>query len=150
MRERIREHQQNRGPEWTTIEEPLALADVLTKRSSEFDVLLVDCVTLWLSNILLDTERKPEAEINRLMHALDDPADATVILVTNEVGCGIVPESELARTFRDLAGRLNQELARRADEVYWMAFGIPIEVKKPAASALGRRWHVGSWEVECS
>ncbi len=137
MRERIREHQQNRGPEWTTIEEPLALADVLTKRSSEFDVLLVDCVTLWLSNILLDTERNPEAEINRLMHALDDPADATVILVTNEVGCGIVPESELTRTFRDLAGRLNQELARRADEVYWMAFGIPIEVKKPAASALG-------------
>ena len=137
MRERIRAHQLNRGPEWTTIEEPLALADVLKARSPEFDVLLVDCVTLWLSNILLDAERNAEAEINRLMHTLDDPAAATVILVTNEVGCGIVPESELTRTFRDLAGRLNQELARRADEVYWMVFGIPIEVKKPAASALG-------------
>ena len=137
MRERIRLHQLDRSPGWTTIEEPLALADVLTARSAEFDVLLIDCVTLWLSNILHDAEHDAEAAINRLLETLDGVADATVILVTNEVGCGIVPESELAREFRDLAGRLNQELARRADEVYWMVFGLPLEVKKAPATLGG-------------
>ncbi len=137
MRERIRSHQAGRGPGWTTIEEPRDLADVPASRSAEFDVLLIDCVTLWLSNILLDAERDTETEIRRLLNTLDEPRNTTIILVTNEVGCGIVPESDIAREFRDLAGRLNQELARRADEVYWMVFGIPVEVKKnrsPAAA----------------
>ena len=137
MRERIRAHQRGRGSDWTTIEEPLALADVLASRSAEFDLLLIDCVTLWLSNILLDTARDAEAEIRGLLETLDEPSDAIVIVVTNEVGCGIVPESEIAREYRDLAGHLNQELARRAKEVYWMVFGIPIEVKKVSATVSG-------------
>ena len=130
MRERIRAHQAARGSDWTTIEEPRDLANVLASRAKEFDLLLIDCVTLWLSNILLDAARDTETEIRRLLDVLDEPPNATVILVTNEVGCGIVPENDLAREFRDLAGRLNQELARRADQVYWMVFGIPLEVKK--------------------
>jgi adenosylcobinamide kinase/adenosylcobinamide-phosphate guanylyltransferase len=125
MAERIRLHQIDRGRDFVTIEEPLDLTRVLQERVAQFDAVVIDCLTLWLSNHLM-IDREPPAL------AFLDTAAATplrCILVTNEVGCGLVPESALARRFRDLAGRLNQDAAARADEVYWMAFGLPLRLK---------------------
>ncbi len=130
MAERIRRHQQSRGPGWTTIEAPLDLVGTLSLEAGEFEVAVVDCLTIWLSNVLLDAEKNAEEEIEKLAGSLTDLAALSVILVTNEVGSGIVPDNELARKFRDLAGVLNQRVAQAADEVYWMAFGIPVAVKK--------------------
>ena len=129
MAERIRQHQQDRGTGWTAIEAPLDLVGALSRETGEFDVLVVDCLTMWLSNVLLDAERNAEEEIDSLIQCLSGCGTLSVVLVTNEVGSGIVPDNELARKFRDLAGVLNQRVARAADEVYWMAFGIPVAVK---------------------
>lgn len=129
MAERIRRHQQSRGPGWTTIEAPLDLVGTLSLAAGEFEVAVVDCLTIWLSNVLLDAEKNAEEEIESLAGRLTDLAALSVILVTNEVGSGIVPDNELARKFSDLAGVLNQRVAQAADEVYWMAFGIPVAVK---------------------
>jgi adenosylcobinamide kinase / adenosylcobinamide-phosphate guanylyltransferase len=125
MAERISLHQQQRGSDFTTIEEPVELASTIARHSSDFDAVIVDCLTLWLSNIgLTDVEQ----QACKLIEAsLASPAE--VILVTNEVGCGIVPENALARRFRDEAGRLNQCVARAASEVYWMVFGCALRVK---------------------
>ena len=125
MRERIRSHREERGPDFTTIEEPLALAGAIKRYSDDFDAIVVDCLTLWLSNIAtLDVE----PETAKLLEAsLSSPAQ--VILVTNEVGCGIVPENAMARKFRDQAGHLNQRVAAAASEVYWMVFGCALRVK---------------------
>jgi adenosylcobinamide kinase / adenosylcobinamide-phosphate guanylyltransferase len=125
MRERIRAHQQQRGPDFTTIEEPLALASAIERHSADFDAIVVDCLTLWLSNIATSDV---EPETAKLLEAsLASPAQ--VILVTNEVGCGIVPDNPVARRFRDDAGRLNQRVAEVAAEVYWMVFGCAMRVK---------------------
>ena len=130
MAERIRQHQQDRGPGWTTIEAPLDLVGALSRETGEFEVLVVDCLTIWLSNVLLDTDRNAEEQIDMLLQCLGDcGASCSLVLVTNEVGSGIVPDNEVARKFRDLAGVLNQRVAQAADEVYWMAFGIPVAVK---------------------
>ncbi len=130
MAERISQHQQDRGPGWTTIEAPLELVSALSRETGEFEVLVVDCLTIWLSNVLLDAERNVEEEIDRLVQCLTDHgASCSLVLVTNEVGSGIVPDNEVSRKFRDLAGVLNQRVAQAADEVYWMAFGIPVAVK---------------------
>ncbi len=129
MAERIRQHRQDRGPGWTTIEAPLDLVGALSHEGADFDVLVVDCLTIWLSNVLLDAERNAEEEIDSLVQCLKNRGAPSVVLVTNEVGSGIVPDNELARRFRDLVGVLNQRVAQTADEVYWMAFGIPVAVK---------------------
>ncbi len=129
MAERIRQHQQDRGPGWTTIEAPLDLVGALSRETGEFEVLVVDCLTIWLSNVLLDADKNVEEEMDHLVRCLENCGALSVILVTNEVGSGIVPDNEPARKFRDLAGVLNQRVARAADEVYWMAFGIPVAVK---------------------
>lgn len=125
MRERIAAHQRGRGPEFTTIEEPLDLGRVLDE--ARFDAIVVDCLTLWLSNLML-AGRDVEAETRALIGAATRQA-GHVLLVTNEVGCGIVPDNESARCFRDLAGRMNQDVARAASEVYWMVFGHPLRIK---------------------
>ena len=125
MSERIRRHRENRSPEFTTFEAPLDLAQAI--HMPGFDCVVADCLTLWLSNIML-AERDVEAEIEQLAEsAVHSPSD--LILVTNEVGCGIVPENELARAFRDHAGRLNQRIAAVASEIHWMVFGHPLRVK---------------------
>jgi adenosylcobinamide kinase/adenosylcobinamide-phosphate guanylyltransferase len=125
MRERIRVHQQERSQDFTTIEEPLALASAIQRHSADFDVMVVDCLTLWLSNI---AACDVESESAKLLDAsLASPAQ--VVLVTNEVGCGIVPDNPVARRFRDDAGRLNQRVAAAASEVYWMVFGCALRVK---------------------
>lgn len=125
MRERIRVHRQERGADFTTIEETVALACVIERHSSEFDAIVVDCLTLWLSNI---APRDVDSQTTKLIEAsLASPAQ--VIFVTNEVGCGIVPENPVARRFRDDAGRLNQRIAEVAAEVYWMVFGCALRVR---------------------
>ena len=125
MRERIRVHQQERGHDFVTIEEPVALASAIKRHSRDFDAIVVDCLTLWLSNIATSDVEPETAKL--LEVALASPAQ--VILVTNEVGCGIIPENPVARRFRDDAGRLNQLAAAAAFEVYWMVFGCALRVK---------------------
>ncbi len=141
MADRIRHHQQSRGAAWKTLEAPLNLVAALSGAAAEFDVVVVDCLTLWLSNILLDPERDVEKEIDSLVRYLAEPKESasfgprSIVLVTNEVGSGIVPDNELGRNFRDIAGVLNQRVAQTADEVYWMAFGIPMTIKKPRSTS---------------
>jgi adenosylcobinamide kinase / adenosylcobinamide-phosphate guanylyltransferase len=125
MSERIAAHRARRGPQWRTIETPRDLATALA--SSAHAPTLVDCLTLWLSNLLL-AEVDIDGETARLETALA-AAQAPVILVANEVGSGIVPERPLGRRFRDLQGTLNQRLAVRADRVVLMVAGLPLAVK---------------------
>ena len=129
MRARIERHQRERAAHWTTIEEPLDLTGVLAREASRFDLLLVDCLTLWLSNVLLDPARDVRAELRGLAECLAGWQGPRLVLITNEVGLGIVPENPLAREFRDLAGEMNQQAARAAGEVYWMVFGVPLAIK---------------------
>lgn len=125
MRHRIALHQQERGADFVTIEEPLAVAAVLRQRAAEFDVVVVDCLTLWLTNVMLSG-----ASLNVHQHLEQLAAlDTVCICVTNEVGCGIVPDNALAREFRDRAGWLNQHAAALAREVYFMAFGLALRMK---------------------
>lgn len=128
MRERVVAHGRERGDAFLTIEEPFEVAGVLERRAAEFDAIVVDCLTIWLSNLQLDGSRDIETESKKLLSAACN-APACVVLVTNEVGAGIVPDNALARRFRDLAGWLNQQAAEVASEVYWMVFGCPLRVK---------------------
>jgi adenosyl cobinamide kinase/adenosyl cobinamide phosphate guanylyltransferase len=129
MRERIKLHREERGSDIVTWEEPLQVADRLRLEGDSCDAIVVDCLTLWLSNLMLQGEA---GDIRKESEKLIETATqirTEVILVTNEVGCGIVPENVLARAFRDHAGRLNQEIAERASEVHWMVFGIGLRIK---------------------
>lgn len=130
MRDRIARHQAERANEFATCEEPFDLAAAIIKLEAAHPVIIVDCLTLWLTNLLLQQESSMAPQIAAFLAAATGSA-ATVIAVTNEVGCGIVPENGLARQFRDLQGRLNQDAAQVAREVYWMVFGCPMKVKQP-------------------
>ena len=125
MAERIARHRADRGPRWRTVESPIDLPDAIGRENGR--VLLVDCLTLWLSNLLLG-ERDIAAATDQLLAALD-AASGTVLLVSNEVGLGIVPENALARRFRDEAGRMNQRVAAVADEVLLVAAGLTLRMK---------------------
>ena len=127
MAERISKHQQQRGTSWTTIEEQLDLAGVLSKETSPDRVVLVDCLTLWLSNLLFADKGIPE-EAERLTKALSR-IDGPCIFVSNEVGMGIVPENRLSRSFRDAQGRLNQDIASVCNQVVFVACGQPLLLK---------------------
>jgi adenosylcobinamide kinase / adenosylcobinamide-phosphate guanylyltransferase len=131
MAERIARHRARRGKEWETVEEPLRLPEVLREHDGRYGCFLVDCLTLWISNLLFHhgEDRVSVLEEVRLL-AETLPALATpVILVTNEVGMGIVPENRLARLFRDLAGEANEIVATAADEVYVCFSGLPLRLK---------------------
>jgi adenosylcobinamide kinase/adenosylcobinamide-phosphate guanylyltransferase len=125
MAERIATHRSRRGPSWQTIEAPRDLASSL--QSCQRKPVLVDCLTLWLSNLLL-TGADVDAEIARLEEVLAAAAAPTV-LVANEVGYGLVPDHPLGRRFRDLQGLLNQRIAARADRVVLVVAGLPLAVK---------------------
>ena len=127
MDERIARHREDRGPRWRTVEEPLDLPVTIARQSSPGNVLLVDCLTLWLSNLML-AERDVDGAAEQLLLAMTK-APGSLILVANEVGLGIVPDNALARRFRDAAGRLNQILAEKADEVMFIAAGLPLRLK---------------------
>jgi adenosylcobinamide kinase/adenosylcobinamide-phosphate guanylyltransferase len=129
MRARIERHRADRGSFWQTIEEPHALTDALREQQAQNQCVLVDCLTLWLSNLLLHPDHDADRETETLAPLLQDWTGPDLVLVTNEVGCGIVPDNALAREFRDLAGRLNQRVAEAADEVYWTVFGQPLRIK---------------------
>lgn len=135
---RIARHRRDRPAAWVTVEEPLALAQTVARHAPEFDFILVDCLTVWLSNFCWQqrecsaevVERTACDEIARLAQA---SAPSHVVMVTNEVGCGIVPETRVGRDFRDLHGIVNQWLARESDFVYHAVAGIPVLIKRPAA-----------------
>lgn len=138
MRARIARHRRERPQHWLTIEEPLAVASAVERCARDCDYVLLDCLTLWLSNFCWEHRRQtPEAlraaaseEIARLAAAA---AASHLVLVTNEVGAGLVPESAAGRLFRDLQGWVNQDAARAADFVYQVIAGIPIMIKCPEA-----------------
>ncbi|RQW88683.1 MAG: bifunctional adenosylcobinamide kinase/adenosylcobinamide-phosphate guanylyltransferase [Geobacter sp.] len=130
MAERIATHRQRRGNAWRTVEEPLLVAEAIRAANGCYQAILVDCITLWITNLLFhhDAVEPVLAEVRslaKLFPALKTP----IILVSNEVGMGIVPENALARSFRDLAGQANRILAEAADEVYMTISGIPLKLK---------------------
>ena len=127
MQTRIAHHRARRNAAWTTVEEPRALAEAIRIHAHANRIVLVDCLTLWLSNLML-AERTIETETEMLVKALASAA-GPIILVSNEVGLGIVPETPLARAFRDHAGRLHQQIAAIAQQVYFMVAGLPMTVK---------------------
>jgi adenosylcobinamide kinase/adenosylcobinamide-phosphate guanylyltransferase len=129
MEERIRRHRERRGDRWMTIEEPLELLTTLATRSAVNRPILVDCLTLWLSN-LMAAGRDVGGEIARLAGGLGGLA-GPVVLVANEVGLGLVPTTPVGRAFRDHAGRLNQAVAEVASRVVFVAAGLPLVLKEP-------------------
>ena len=131
MQQRVAKHQSERDPSWKTMEIPLQIDKTIDDCSLKGTILLVDCLTLWISNLLLDNQgfKTIVPHIDRLTQSLRN-ARGAVILVSNEVGTGIVPEHELSRLFRDAVGFTNQQIAACADEVIWMVAGIPVSIKR--------------------
>lgn len=130
MAQKIAKHRTDRGDVWDTFEEPLAVAELLAKLFQGYQVVLVDCLTLWLSNVMAHTD-EDAAVVHRIEELVSmlRKCSGVCIVVSNEVGLGIVPDNPLARKFRDLAGMLNQKVARVADHVYFTAAGIPMKIK---------------------
>ncbi len=129
MHDRIALHQLERDSSWQTVDTPRELAQAIQTQAGPGKVVLVDCLTLWLSNLVL-AEHAPQPETDQLVHAVRE-ARGPLILVSNEVGQGIVPSTPLGRSFRDEQGRLNQRMAEACDAVIFVAAGCPI-LMKPA------------------
>jgi adenosylcobinamide kinase / adenosylcobinamide-phosphate guanylyltransferase len=128
MRSRIAHHRERRGDGWVTIEEPLALVDALTREATHGRAVLVDCLTLWLSNLMF-AGRDCEVEAARLTRFIG-VAKQPIVLASNEVGLGLVPETPLGRNFRDAQGRLNQLVAAVVPNVVFIAAGLPLWLKR--------------------
>lgn len=149
---RVEKHKQQRPSNWQLIEEPFNIPTVLERIRNEDAIVLLDCVTIWLSNLMLKTLSStpesvfpdtltPEAEEEILVQVqkaatLAQKIAPKVIMVTNEVGQGIVPDNPMARSYRDLAGRSNQLLAHQADKVFWVVAGYPLEIKQSGQELL--------------
>ncbi|MEM7276833.1 MAG: bifunctional adenosylcobinamide kinase/adenosylcobinamide-phosphate guanylyltransferase [Pseudomonadota bacterium] len=127
MEARIARHVADRGSTWSTVEAPLDLSTAITRHLNKDQAIVIDCLTLWLSNIM-HAERDIESETNRLVNAIAN-ADSPLILVSNEVGMGIVPESALGRRFRDAQGFLNKAVAEACEKVVFIAAGLPLRLK---------------------
>ena len=128
MAQRIARHREERPAHWSTIEEPYHLDSALIT-APDSSVVLIDCLTLFVSNWLLRSDDQTLPEISKRFLATVSCQTRTVICVSNEVGLGIVPETPLGRTFRDLLGRVNQQFAAAADEVYLLVAGLPLRLK---------------------
>ena len=131
MKDRISRHRKERGDQFQTIEEPIELPRVLTDLAGGKDVVVVDCLTVWLGNLyhhFNDAEDKVRMQVEAFLDYLDHPL-CDLILVTNEVGWGIVPDNPLARSFRDMAGYLNRRVAHKAASAYLLCCGIPLVLK---------------------
>jgi adenosylcobinamide kinase/adenosylcobinamide-phosphate guanylyltransferase len=128
MHARIARHREQRDTSWRTVEEPLAIAEVIARESAAGRVILIDCLTLWLSN-LIHADSDVETQTRNLLAAVNR-SQSPLVLVSNEVGLGIVPDTPLGRRFRDAQGRLNQEIAAAAPNVVLLAAGIPLWLKR--------------------
>ncbi len=138
MEKRIEKHRLERGEEWVTIEEPLNIAGSIEENKDSYNVILIDCLTLWLNNLmgedgseLQDGKAYKERFLIETESLIDSCIDSSsyIIIVSNEVGLGIVPENFLARRFRDIAGGVNRRVANAADEVFFLMSGIPLRLK---------------------
>lgn len=127
MHERVKMHISKRPKGWDTYEEPLKPGICLKNLGSKYSAIVLDCLTLYLSNIM-HKEMDIEKEIKRFIRAIKG-SGSNIFIVSNEVGMGIVPENKMARRFRDMAGMLNQKVAQIADKVYLVVSGIPIKIK---------------------
>jgi adenosylcobinamide kinase / adenosylcobinamide-phosphate guanylyltransferase len=127
MSDRIDIHKSRRGPDWHNVEDPFDLAGVLKDAVGAGRAVLVDCLTLWITNLMLE-QKDFVSEADALL-ALLPTLEGLVIFVSSEVGLGIVPDNYLARSFRDHTGRLHQDIAALADEVYFVAAGLPLKMK---------------------
>jgi len=143
MQHRIEEHQRARSATWTTLEVTTHIASQISQKIGEAQVVVVDCITLLVNNIFsqyidqtseqIDAsfiEKKVTREIDELVDGINH-TDASFIIVTNEVGTGLVPANRVGRLYRDLLGKANQLLAQRVDEVYLMVAGLPVQIKPP-------------------
>ena len=130
MRKRIEGHRRARPPQWKTIEEEIELVGAIEALGGKPKTIIIDCITLWLSNLIErgDEDERIRQQANRFNESLQR-SPHSIILVTNEVGSGIVPDNPLARRFRDLAGEVNQILASSAQELYLMAAGVPLRLE---------------------
>ena len=129
MTERIERHRAERGASWDTYEEPLKIAGVIQEIDGRYSAIVIDCLTLWISNLLHSSAAIP-TESEALVSVLKGMrGQSETYIISNEVGWGIVPANELAREFRDHAGAINQHMAEAADEVYLMTAGIPVKIK---------------------
>ena len=142
MEQRIRSHREHRPADWDTLEEPIDLVAGLTPLLPRYDTVLLDCLTLWVSNLLLRgpdiaSARKDILPEARRLLDLYRGGDAAWIVVSNEVGLGVVPPTELGRLYADELGRVNQLVAAEADEVYFMAAGLPLRMKAGEGSEGG-------------
>ena len=138
MKKRIKHHQKTRNKKWKTIEEPLFLGEVLSSISSQ-KVVLLDCITIFITNHIFsdstDSEKinydnKEDIIMDEVKKIIKKSKDKDIVLVSNEIGMGVVPSTKLGREFRDIAGRVNQFLAKKADEVYLTVAGLPVELKE--------------------
>ena len=139
MQARIEAHRESRPSDWDTLEEPVNLVEALTPLLHRYDTVLLDCLTLWVSNLLLreqDAELACQDIIRQVQRLLElyRNADASWIVVSNEVGLGVVTPTKLGRVFADELGRVNQLVAAEADDVYFMAAGLPLELKSSRKS----------------
>ena len=139
MKARIEAHREARPPDWDTLEEPIDLVAALTPLPHRYDTVLLDCLTMWVSNLMLrDSDTAASggdilSEARRLL-CLYRNGDASWIIVSNEVGLGVVPSTELGRIYADELGRVNQLVAGEADDVYFMAAGLPLRIKTSGIS----------------
>lgn len=127
MEKRIAVHKSRRGREWQAVEEPVDVAGVLARFDNQETTILLDCLTLWLSNLMFSNSDL-DHEVNKLIQAIEG-FTGRLIIVSNELGMSIVPENALAREFRDGAGLLNQKVAAACDEVFFVAAGLPLRLK---------------------
>jgi adenosylcobinamide kinase/adenosylcobinamide-phosphate guanylyltransferase len=141
MHLRVQKHQNERGTHWHTVEEPLDIDQAIRQHGPAADVCLVDCLTLWVTNLILahESDELVGRCITRLCERISDPP-CDLILVTNEVGTGIVPENQLARRFRDMTGWTNQQVAAACRTVIWMVAGIAVTIKpQNETNGLGKK-----------
>ena len=127
MVDRIEAHRSRRGERWITVEEPLAMVDALSQSAYDGRIILVDCLTLWVTNLMM-AEANVDTELRGLVAYLTE-TPVPIVFVSNEVGQGVIPENRMAREFVDLSGLVHQEIARAANHVYFVTAGLPQKLK---------------------
>ncbi len=130
MADRIQKHREKRDSSWTVYEEPLQIGRILEKLDAAYDVIVVDCLSVWLSNLMHArmNEISPEGAVDLLLRRVSGMR-TPVIFISSEVGLGVIPDNALARRYCDCAGRMHQRVADCSEEVYWMAAGLPMRLK---------------------